>query len=83
MAKRCAERAQTIKSKRMFWYAGFGSHGHETTEGVFGLSPVLPSRAIRSEVLRLSGQSSVTFSQGKEHGKRIGRHRGRIGRVWE
>jgi hypothetical protein len=75
------EAAQSIKRLGVPRDAGFGSHVHETTEGVFGLSPVLPSPAVRCEVLRLSGEATVTFSEEKEHGQRIGRDRDRIGRA--
>jgi hypothetical protein len=55
-------RAQTIKRARLLRLVGFGSQALDTTEGVPGLSPVLPSPAIRRGVLRLAGQSSVAPS---------------------
>jgi hypothetical protein len=56
------ERAKTLKESALVRLAGFGSQGLDTTEGVPGLSPVKPSRVIRSGVLRLAGQSSVAPS---------------------
>lgn len=64
-------RAVTTKRCTLVRTAGFGSQTLDTTEGVLGLSPVLPSRVRRSEVLRLGGESLT--------GQRIGRHRGRSG----
>jgi len=40
--------ALSFKRWRMDWQAGFGSLVHETTEGGFGLTPVLLSPAMRS-----------------------------------
>jgi hypothetical protein len=58
---------------------GFGSQVVDTTEDVLGLTPAVPLRARRCEVLWLVGQSQWHHPRGACHGKRIGRHRGRSG----
>ena len=78
-AKRCAEKRSRIKQYALVRLVGFGSHALDTTEDVLGLSPVLPSRAMRREVLRLEGQSELHRLRGQCDGQRIGRHRGRSG----
>lgn len=73
-------KAFTIKST--CWFGLWASQKWEssqvldTTEGVLGLLPVLPSPVIRSRVLRLAGQSQLHHPQGACDGQRIGRHRG-------
>jgi hypothetical protein len=49
--------AFTLKKYALVRLVGFGSQALDTTEDVLGLSPVLPSRARRREVLRLEGES--------------------------
>ena len=44
-AKRCAEKRSQLKQYALVRLVGFGSQALDTTEGVLGLSPVLPSRA--------------------------------------
>ena len=64
----------------LVWSVGFGSQILDTTEGVLGLLPVLPSRVVRRRVLG----SKVNFGHITHpakagsvcDGQRIGRHRG-------
>jgi hypothetical protein len=56
-AKRCAEKRSRIKQYALVRHVGLGSHALDTTEDVLGLSPGLPSRVSRREVLRLEGES--------------------------
>jgi hypothetical protein len=80
-AKRCANKRSQLKRYAQVRFAGFGSQGLGTTEDVLGLSPVLPSRARRREVLRLEGESQSHDTLPRKgsrrvDGQRIGRHRG-------
>ena len=74
-AKRCAEKRSRIKQYALVRLVGFGSHALDTTEDVLGLSPGLPSRVSRREVLRLEGQSQphVCFVSRKGGGPERGR----------
>ena len=55
-------KALTNKKSALVRRVGFGSQVLDTTEDVSGLFPVRPLPAVRSKVLRLAGQSSVTPS---------------------
>jgi len=74
-AKRCAEKRSRIKQYALVRCVGLGSHALDTTEDVLGLSPGLPSRVSRREVLRLEGQSQphVCFVSRKGGGPERGR----------
>jgi len=71
-AKRCAEKRSRIKQYALVRLVGFGSHALDTTEDVLGLSPGLPSRVSRREVLRREGESQPPgqLSQGSASGRR-------------
>jgi hypothetical protein len=74
-AKRCAEKRKQLKQYALVRLVGFGSHALDTTEDILGLSPGLPSRVSRREVLRLEGESKphLHFVSRKGGGQECGR----------
>jgi hypothetical protein len=79
--------AFTLKKYALVRLVGFGSQALDTTEDVLGLSPVLPSRARRREVLRLEGESEshvASLARERSVGRTAGRSAQRsIGRALE
>jgi len=79
-------KALTLNTYALVRFAGFGPYALDTTEGVLGLSPVLPSRVWRREVLRLEGESTSLLHRVRAVATRRKAHRSAqrlVGRAFE